>query len=168
MSKPKQKAPFATVSRIPVVKIGAPEWLRIERAYGHPLPIDLRTEIVADTQFFISLAAYEYAAPPVDAAVKRIKRLRRFAQELLCLLDSKMLSSLRGSAALHADELIAWHLYQVVLRPSQWHQYLAPFTKTSIRGSLCTGNGRNRREARLLAGWGCLGQLGSSGDGGRS
>jgi hypothetical protein len=95
MPKRKPKAPFATVLRIPVVKMGAPEWSRIERAFGHSLPIDLRTEIVADTQFFVTLAAFEYAAPPVDAAVKRIKRLRKFAQELLCLLDSKMLSSRR-------------------------------------------------------------------------
>jgi hypothetical protein len=84
---------------------------------------------VADTQSFVTLAAFEYAAPPVDTAVKRIKRLREFAQELLCLLDSKMLSSLRGSSALYADELIAWHLYQVVLKPSQEHKYLAPFAE---------------------------------------
>jgi hypothetical protein len=129
MPKRKPKAPFATVLRIPVVKMGAPEWSRIECAFGHSLPIDLRTEIVADTQSFVTLAAFEYAAPPVDAAVKRIKRLREFARELLCLLDSKMLSSLRGSSALYADELIAWHLYKVVLKPSQEHKYLAPFAE---------------------------------------
>src|SRR4029077_6402644 len=120
-------------------------------------------------QSFVTLAAFEYAAPPVDAAVKRIKRLREFAKEPLCLLDSKMLSSRRGSSALYADELIAWHLYQVVLKPSQEHKYLAPFAEgIRLFEKACAWAlvpNRPYLEPRLLEDWRSLEQLDSSGHG---
>jgi hypothetical protein len=124
MARRKPKVPFASAV-IPEVKIGAGEWARLESEYGCAFPSGLRDEIVRHTQFFVSMAVHENAAQPVEAALKRLKSLRRSAQELLKLLYQAQ--SLPNLPDIYADELITWHLYQKVPHPARTHEFFLPF-----------------------------------------
>jgi hypothetical protein len=78
MARRKPRVPFARAAA-PPVKLDPSDWSRIEREYGHALPIGLREKIFRHTQFFVEMAVLENAAQPIEKAVKRLKHLRRTA-----------------------------------------------------------------------------------------
>jgi hypothetical protein len=70
----------------PTLKIDGANWQRIEKAYGAPLPPDLRESIVRATEAFLFLQSFERSAEPL-AKVKVIleahdKAATRFFHEL--------------------------------------------------------------------------------------
>jgi hypothetical protein len=124
MARRKPKVPFASAV-VPPVRLDPSDWSRIEREYGHALPSGLREKILRHTQFFVDMAIHENAAQPIETAVKRLKHLRRSAQDLLELLYQAQ--SLLDLPDIYADELVVWHLYQKVPHPSRTHEFLFPF-----------------------------------------
>jgi hypothetical protein len=129
MSRRKPRVPFASVAAIPTIAIEPAGWSRIERGYGKNLRQIVRNKILDDTQSFVKFACFEIAAEPIEPAVKRLNKLRTCVQELHRLVDPALHSIRYPDAALYADELIGWRLYQKIYPPKQMHEYLAPFAK---------------------------------------
>lgn len=128
MSRRKPRVPFASAA-IPAIAIERADWSRIERGYGKNLPQIVRNKILGDTQSFVKSACFEIAAEPIEPAVKRLNKLRTCTQELLRLVDPTLHSMQQLDAAVYADELIGWYLYEKVYPPKKCMNISPPSQK---------------------------------------
>lgn len=80
MPKLKPKLPLASAVGESTFELGHSDWQRIERAYRHKLPDDVREKIRDATQLFIEGEKLECSAEPSLAAKTRIGRYKRAAE----------------------------------------------------------------------------------------
>jgi hypothetical protein len=111
MSMPKldPKLPMASAVGTPTFNIGDADWARIERAYNHSLPHDVRQEIIDATELFIEEEVFEQTAESVLIVIKRITRYERAAGAL----SRALRVSAKGEgddARFLTDDLIERHL----------------------------------------------------------
>ena len=107
MPRYKPRLPFANVGGgDPELAITDSDWTRIEKAYGHKLPSELRSKIYDATWTFIALSDFEESAQPIAVARSRIKKIENAAS----ILENAILEIPNGigsGTAAYADHLIS-------------------------------------------------------------
>ena len=91
--KPKRTLAGASVNGRPEIKISGPDWERIQSQYGHQIPTNLRSLILAATEDFAWWAEFELTAPPAKEAEqslsKVLKGVKKLVEDLQHLIDRK-------------------------------------------------------------------------------
>lgn len=76
------KLPIATVSGRPQLLLSNDDWQRIEKAYGSPLRVEVREQIVEATRTFLISGEAEVIARPLAEASQRLAEIRKAAIQL--------------------------------------------------------------------------------------
>jgi hypothetical protein len=108
LSRRKRTLPFATADGPePRVSINNAAWHQLEAALGQPIPDDLRHELVAMTDNFLSFAVFESTAEPLEGSKARLKSLNDVATAFWRTLGLRE----NSQAAFYADHLISQHFH---------------------------------------------------------
>lgn len=99
--------PIASTGSAPVLNISDADWRRIEKAYGKPIPSDLRQEILRATTSFICFEVFERTVEPLSWATDRIQRVKKGAGQFYTALFEDPRHE--SDAHVYANHLIKRH-----------------------------------------------------------
>jgi len=89
------------------VSIDNAAWDQLEAALGGPIPDELRNELVALTDNFLSFVVFETTAEPLEGSKARLKSLNSAARAFWQTLGSRG----NSEAAFFADHLVSLHFH---------------------------------------------------------
>ncbi len=104
------RIPVATLNDgDPELAIADSDWKRIEKAYGHELCPNVRSQIYGATFTFLAFSDFEQSAQPVAVVRKRIKKIERAATKLQNAI-LEIPNGVWSNAASYADHLISGNI----------------------------------------------------------
>lgn len=105
MARSAPTIPFASTSGEPELSITSDDWSKIENAYGHSLPEDVRQKILEATTTFVYFEVFERTAEQKSSAIMKVRSVESAAKGLFLALHPDAPSDVSH----FADQLINNH-----------------------------------------------------------
>ena len=101
--------PASAIARERKFTIGKTDWLRIENAYGRPLPEAVKRAVEDVTQDFVCWDMAEQEAKPIADAMRLVETYKKAAGNFRRMLDteSESMSDVEADTAMFVQRLIS-------------------------------------------------------------